>query len=959
MCMYTSSSVTMSCTVCGMPSANCGVPLDGMPTSNRETLHWIRDKLNNLKLTEEQIKEETKNTFGEHCATINKQTIFNRLKAYLMDWKAVQSKSKRKSLQGTASNDYLLKWLEQKPDIKYITDTNKEGKKEQQQTEHDFKKNSEIRERMFNHTVDKNSEILTVKDKRSKIIDTERTIFTLQSDGSTKPQIIKETFAKVPKRKSDNKENSISNQTKRRRVKSAEEIVEHLSGGSNELKADIVSKIIDSSGIAQSVMKKSKTCKETVSMNVEETASLISGVRSSDLLWAQARRAFNRTLGFSPIASARKINQYRDEILPVKKIDWNYEEKNIYQNKQGKNKRIPRKTTVGSVKDLKSTIQKFAEFEGESLDLSKGVLPVCYDSDAGGGRVVSSFAFLNRKDEDIKLHPFIIFEGSDDRKNMEMTLGHFTEQFRRLEGAEVEVNGKQVKIMQFGLFDLCALNILIGKQNHSATFPCAWTNVHKDHLQNHAGIPHTPENCPDIDFLTNSHYEKNLAHHVVASGDKSMNKTGKEFGSIVNNNLIPFSDIFRYIAPSMHVFIGLTNDSLKELKQDVVKADLKDTNNEHVSAHHDQVQIKLLEMYEEIDEFEAQIHNVTLAQMVVLNDLKRVPLIKEGKVDEAAKVAEENYNTKKKRKSKNKPSCDAELCLIFSCDVENDWDETFSCKNMCEIHVRCEGAVLMEEGDEMPENYECHRCKNGETNQNWLEETLTKRNDELLKKFHELNVRITSVKAEIDHHENMEECFSGPRQRLLKEAMKVLGDIARYHGGDLQGKQVQKLLDDFRGEKPHMLLKCVEDDQNTHSKFVRVFSTLANASDALKLPIEEFDDEDLEEIKKVCEKWGEIWTTDFPNRNITPKGHILSFVIPKLCLERKNYYRFYKVEQKGESIHAELNDIERKVWCIRKKEDKLWKLVERYELRNVTNVDIVKPMKKTLKQPIERQHRYI
>ena len=137
-------------------------------------------------------------------------------------------------------------------------------------------------------------------------------------------------------------------------------------------------------------------------------------------------------------------------------------------------------------------------------------------------------------------------------------------------------------------------------------------------------------------------------------------------------------------------------------------------------------------MYEEIYEFEAQIHNVTLAQMVVLNDLKRVPLIKEGKVDEAAKVAEENYNTKKKRKSKNKPSCDAELCLIFSCDVENDWDETFSCKNMCEIHVRCEGAVLMEEGDEMPENYECHRCKNGETNQKWLEETLTKRNDKLI-----------------------------------------------------------------------------------------------------------------------------------------------------------------------------------------------------------------------------------
>ena len=108
-----------------MPSANCDVPLDGMPTSNRETLHWIRDTLNNLKLTEEHIKEETINTFGEHCATINKKTIFNRLKAYLKDWKAVQSQSKRKRLQGTSSNDHLLKWLQQKPEFKYITNTNK------------------------------------------------------------------------------------------------------------------------------------------------------------------------------------------------------------------------------------------------------------------------------------------------------------------------------------------------------------------------------------------------------------------------------------------------------------------------------------------------------------------------------------------------------------------------------------------------------------------------------------------------------------------------------------------------------------------------------------------------------------------------------------------------------------------------------------------------------------------
>ena len=47
---------------------------------------------------------------------------------------------------------------------------------------------------------------------------------------------------------------------------------------------------------------------------------------------------------------------------------------------------------------------------------------------------------------------------------------------------------------------------------------------------------------------------------------------------------------------------------------------------------------------------------------------------------------------------------------------------------------------------------------------------------------------------------------------------------------------------------------------------------------------------------------------DFPHLNITPKGHNLIFVLPKILQEIKSFYMFYKVEEKGESIHAELND---------------------------------------------------
>ena len=343
--------------------------------------------------------------------------------------------------------------------------------------------------------------------------------------------------------------------------------------------------------------------------------------------------------------------------------------------------------------------------------------------------------------------------------------------------------------------------------------------------------------------------------------------------------------------------------------------------------------------------------------MVVLNDLQRIPLINDNKFKEASNIAKANYVSKKNETNK-KMQCDAELCLIYNCDVENDWAEMLTCKNTCKIHIHCEGVVLIDEEECMPTNYECKQCQSGKSNKEWLEETLKNKNKELNNLHNNLSKRITSVKAKIDHHEHIEESVSGPKQRLLKEAMKILGDIARYHGGDLQGKQVQKLFHYVR-EKKFELLKCIKHDPILHEKFVRALETLANVSDALKMPLETFDDEDVLMIKSLCEKWGRHWPVDFPNNNITPKGHILTFVIPKVISETRSFFRFYKVEQKGESIHADFNDIDRKVWCIRKKEERLWKLIERYELRNVTNVEIVIPAKRVLKKHKQRNYRYI
>ena len=90
----------------------------------------------------------------------------------------------------------------------------------------------------------------------------------------------------------------------------------------------------------------------------------------------------------------------------------------------------------------------------------------------------------------------------------------------------------------------------------------------------------------------------------------------------------------------MHVIMGLTNDGLKELKSKVISLDNAVREREIVlDGHQKQVQEKLIEMYDEVEDLEAQFININLAIMVLLNNIKRVMLLKDTKVKEAFEVA--------------------------------------------------------------------------------------------------------------------------------------------------------------------------------------------------------------------------------------------------------------------------------------------------------------------------------
>ena len=281
------------------------------------------------------------------------------------------------------------------------------------------------------------------------------------------------------------------------------------------------------------------------------------------------------------------------------------------------------------------------------------------------------------------------------------------------------------------------------------------------------------------------------------------------------------------------------------------------------------------------------------------------------------------------------------------CDEQNGYADKISCINGCKAHNRCKGIVYVPENYIEPETYVCKKCTLKEGGDKWLEKVLNDGIELITDKNRDIMRRLTELKIQIEKTEN-EDFKCGEREKKLKESMKIMKiNPAIYHGGDFEGKAIQKMLDCAR-DKSFTILQCVSDHVELQKKFEWALTTLHEVSGIFKSKIEHFNNEEVEIVKTLCENWGKNWPIDFPNLNLTPKGHDLVWVLPEVLRHWRSFYMFYKVEEKGESIHAELNNIQRKIWCIRDPAKRLWKYIERYELKNMLETDLVIPKKRII-----------
>ena len=390
--------------------------------------------------------------------------------------------------------------------------------------------------------------------------------------------------------------------------------------------------------------------------------------------------------------------------------------------------------------------------------------------------------------------------------------------------------------------------------------------------------------------------------------------------------------------------MGLGNNLFNELKKQIVKLDKDENDIETRNTEARDEEMK--DLYIDKEELEDKDANENLAKMILINDMERVELIRKGDYEKAEDVAKLNYEKSKKKGKTKKRSCGAAICLIFPIDEESGWDDSFECKTGCNIHIRCEGlAPTNEEGKNLAENYECKFCSTQISNDIWLHDTLAKRASDLSSNIHENSERLRRINMKIEHLED-EDSKIGPRQKRLKESMKILNlNPARYHGGDFEGKAIQDMLDCSR-DRSFEIFECISDKPETFENFKKALKILQQVSDIFKTARADFTDEEIAKIEQLCHMWGEHMPNAFPQLNVTPKSHDLVWVLPKILREFKSFFMFYKIEQAGERIHSELNQIQRQIWAIRNGHDRLWKYVYRYELRNSLDISIVQPVKR-------------
>ena len=125
-------------------------------------------------------------------------------------------------------------------------------------------------------------------------------------------------------------------------------------------------------------------------------------------------------------------------------------------------------------------------------------------------------------------------------------------------------------------------------------------------------------------------------------------------------------------------------------------------------------------------------------------------------------------------------------------------------------------------------------------------------------------------------------------------------------------------------------MACLNDRPAIQRKYKKIWEILSTAKKGFST--KNATKAQLEETAQIYAKFTEVFPMLFPSNHITRKMHVLSIVAPKQIREQGAVYKMMKIEQKGEQIHKQLNDLDSQFSNIKNKSKRFF-----YMLRELEN----------------------
>ena len=160
-----------------------------------------------------------------------------------------------------------------------------------------------------------------------------------------------------------------------------------------------------------------------------------------------------------------------------------------------------------------------------------------FSDDKGGKYMKFHFEVINCSNTGsvYNVHIFAMYEGSDSHSNMALVLPKFFEAIERLQSEEFSLIGHKVKVFLGDEYHF--LDDYLGHQGSAATCPSSKDLVTLEHLRNHSGTAHTPEDCL-IPERTIEDLEDSYNENLVKRGG-GLHKRGKFYESVIRQVSFP------------------------------------------------------------------------------------------------------------------------------------------------------------------------------------------------------------------------------------------------------------------------------------------------------------------------------------------------------------------------------------------------------------------------------------